>query len=873
MSKKFTPIVFFLSITMLVITLKLSHFDALERMELKLQDTLHNLKAEPSKSKNIYVVRIDSRAEREFGKWPWKRELIADLIAAVGAPEPRTVLVDLDLRGAESNVSKGDKVIAEQLRWMKNVTLSYDIVRGDVPSDTLTNPKYLFRNSIATDDDLGILETYEAIPATEVALPAAPVADAAKWLGFRYFTVDPDSILRWEPLVAHFEGYYYPNAVVAAASHYIGGKPSDLVVRGGMGIKTMDRVVPTNGEGAMLVNFSPPGTRFNTFSAADIFGERVGVGVLKDKLVIISLDLGGHDQSFKSAISENYPHWERTATAVDNIVERRYLSRIDIQIGLYVLLLTAVGLICAIGLPLIAPLYRYVVILTALFAWASANYFFINSFNLVVGPLFVALELGLFLLASPLLEERLGGLGALFRKDAEESTEAEAAEAIGSTQGMSSQAEIEEEAYDPFESQDVQSLNQTLILADKSEENTKAAEFDKTMVAAAEPNETVALEPNSVDLDQPIQNDSEETPIEESGSGDASEPSDALPVDEPVALADAIPNKEGFAPSEENVPEPAERKDVFEESPVSDSADRDVPVNDTPIPKIVSEPAMVGPDSEVKLGRYVTKGILGKGAMGLVYKGVDPAINRPVALKTIRLDFINDPEEMAEMRERLFLEARAAGKLSHPNIVTIYDVGSEGTTQYIAMEYLEGETLEDMINRKVSFNFKIIAKMIVQICNALQYAHDWGIVHRDIKPANIMVLPDYTIKVMDFGIARVDSSSMTKTGVAMGTPNYISPEQLQGLEIDGRSDLFSLGVVMYELLLGRRPFKGQNLTNLIYHVLNTEPTVPSKINPRIPPLFDMIIKKALKKSPSERYQNAKEVALALSDFVSSFAMR
>ena len=136
-----------------------------------------------------------------------------------------------------------------------------------------------------------------------------------------------------------------------------------------------------------------------------------------------------------------------------------------------------------------------------------------------------------------------------------------------------------------------------------------------------------------------------------------------------------------------------------------------------------------------------------------------------------------------------------------------------------------------------------------------------------------MVLPDYTIKVMDFGIARVESSSMTKTGVAMGTPNYISPEQLQGLEIDGRSDLFSLGIVTYELLLGRRPFKGQNLTNLIYQVLNTEPTVPSKINPRIPPLFDMIDKKALQKAPADRYQNAKEIASALSDFVSSFAMR
>ncbi|MCH9030816.1 MAG: protein kinase [candidate division Zixibacteria bacterium] len=873
MSKKFTPIVFFLLITMLVITLKLNHFEVIEKLELKLQDALHNLQPEPSKSRNIYVVRIDSRAEREFGKWPWKRELIADLIAAVGATEPRTVLVDLDLRRVDSSASNGDEIIAEQLRWMQNVTLSYDIVRGDVPSDTLTNPKYLFRNAIETDDDLGILEIYEAIPASEVALPAAPIADAAKWLGFRYVTVDPDSILRWEPLVAHFEGYYYPNAVVAAASHYIGGKPSDLVVRGGVGIRTMDRVVPTNKEGAMLVNFSPPGTRFNTFSAVDVFRERVGASVFEDKLVIISLDLEGHDQNFKSAISENYPHWERTATAIDNIIERRYLNRMDTQVGLYVLLLTAVGLICAVGLPLIASLYRYVVIITALFVWASAYYFFFSSFNLVVSPLFVALELGLFLLVSPLLEMRLGGFRLLSKKDEEESTEMEIAKAIRSTQGLTSQAKIKAEAFDRFEAQDVESLNQTLILAEKSETKTEAVEFDKTMVATAEPNKTIALEPNSVNPDKPIRSDSEETPIEESASVDVSVPSDSLPVDEPVALADVMPNKGRFTPSEENIPEPAERIDVPEESPVSASADSDVPANETPTPQIADELALAGSESNVKLGRYEIQGILGKGAMGLVYKGVDPAINRPVALKTIRLDFINDPEEMEELRERLFLEARAAGKLSHPNIVTIYDVGSEGSTQYIAMEYLQGETLEDMIKRKVSFNFKIIAKMIVQICNALQYAHDRGIVHRDIKPANIMVLPDYTIKVMDFGIARVESSSMTKTGIAMGTPNYISPEQLQGMAIDGRSDLFSLGVVTYELLLGRRPFKGQNLTNLIFHVLNTEPAVPSKINPRIPPLFDMIVKRALQKSPSDRYQSANEIASALSDFVASFAMR
>jgi len=150
------------------------------------------------------------------------------------------------------------------------------------------------------------------------------------------------------------------------------------------------------------------------------------------------------------------------------------------------------------------------------------------------------------------------------------------------------------------------------------------------------------------------------------------------------------------------------------------------------------------------------------------------------------------------------------------------------------MEYLEGRTLEDIIKKKVKLNYKILSQVIIQICNALQYAHDQNIVHRDIKPANIMILKDYRVKVMDFGIARIDSNSMTKTGIAMGTPNYISPEQLQGKSVDRRADLFSLGVVMYELLIGKRPFRGENITSLIYSILHHEPEKPSNVIPQIP---------------------------------------
>jgi eukaryotic-like serine/threonine-protein kinase len=259
-------------------------------------------------------------------------------------------------------------------------------------------------------------------------------------------------------------------------------------------------------------------------------------------------------------------------------------------------------------------------------------------------------------------------------------------------------------------------------------------------------------------------------------------------------------------------------------------------------------------------GRYQIIEPIGRGAMGMVYRGMDPAIDRPVALKTIRLDNIAEPSEAMELRERLTREAKAAGKLSHPNIVTIYDVGEQNSLQYIAMEYLDGETLEALLHNGHRWDYKTICKIMIQVCEALDFAHEHGIVHRDIKPANIMVVEHDKIKVMDFGIARFDSSNMTQSGVALGTPNYISPEQLKGQPVDRRSDIFSLGVVFYELLTGEKPFKGDTISALIYSILHTAPPPPSEINLEVPRIFDKIIAKALVKDPEMRFQTSREMA-------------
>jgi CHASE2 domain-containing sensor protein/tRNA A-37 threonylcarbamoyl transferase component Bud32 len=304
---------------------------------------------------------------------------------------------------------------------------------------------------------------------------------------------------------------------------------------------------------------------------------------------------------------------------------------------------------------------------------------------------------------------------------------------------------------------------------------------------------------------------------------------------------------------------------------------RAVESSKTPIPPRSAEsgraprkPESAQETSLSSLGRYEVIDVLGEGAMGTVYKGKDPAIGRMVALKTIRLDKLADSSEIEELRERLMREAKAAGSLSHPNIVTIYDVGNEGDLQYIAMEFLEGYTLEQIIRRQLELNFKIAAKIVFQVCSALSYAHRHGIVHRDIKPANIMVLENFHVKVMDFGIAHFGSSNLTQTGIAMGTPNYISPEQLKGEPVTSSSDIFSLGVVFYEILTGKKPFVGENISNLILKITTENPVPPSSLDAKIPPILDLIVKKALNNNPYDRYQSADEMARAMEDFVTSF---
>ena len=269
-----------------------------------------------------------------------------------------------------------------------------------------------------------------------------------------------------------------------------------------------------------------------------------------------------------------------------------------------------------------------------------------------------------------------------------------------------------------------------------------------------------------------------------------------------------------------------------------------------------------------KLGRYNIVAELGSGAMGTVYKGLDPKIGRTVALKVLNFKSIKEGSDSIQARERFMVEARATGQLSHPNILTIYDVGDDKNKAYIAMEFLDGGTLEDVMQEGRFKDYDEIFNITGQIASGLSHAHSRNVIHRDVKPANIMMADGKVPKIADFGLARFTDSNLTTTGTVLGTPNYMSPEQIRGRKIDGRSDLFALAIILYEMLTGEKPFAGDSITSVIYRIVNEEPIPPRQLNMDLPDYIDAFMAKALAKSPDRRFQDGAKFTEGLKGMIS-----
>jgi len=267
----------------------------------------------------------------------------------------------------------------------------------------------------------------------------------------------------------------------------------------------------------------------------------------------------------------------------------------------------------------------------------------------------------------------------------------------------------------------------------------------------------------------------------------------------------------------------------------------------------------VSQDSIRKFGKYEIVEELGRGAMGIVYKALDPFIGRLVALKTVTPGLLTDPD----LLKRFYREAQSAGRLQHPNIVVIHDLGESNGLPYIAMELVDGESLQRIIARHAPMPLAQKLRIMIQLCRGLGYAHQHGVVHRDVKPANILVKSDGTVKVVDFGIVHLADTGMTSSGMVLGTVSYMSPEQLRGEHVDARSDIFSVGIVLYELVTYQKPFEGPNITAVMLKIASEDPAPLASLVPGIPPALEEVARKCLRKDREERFQNLEDLAFEL----------
>jgi serine/threonine-protein kinase len=812
--RRFGPYVLYGLITLLVIVLYVDNHRLLASWELGLQDKMVSLGRRPEPPSDVAVVQIDDSAIAKLGPWPWNSERIGYLVGMLAEYKPKAIGLDVELPTRTDEDSSGNLFLAEIVSRVGNVVLPLRFTLSDEGRYTRTAPEFVTKSSLTVIDEAARLLNYPYPQSINVNSPFPEASKAALGLGHVNTWQDIDGRVRRDPLVVCYEGNYYPSMALRLACVASGTRLDQVHIEPGEALVMGSKRIPTDEFGMMRIDYRGPAGTVPSISAAQVLEGQANARDLTGKILVVGVAATGYGATLRTSTSSAMPRAEKLATVTADIMADRYIGTVAMSSLLDLMILIAIGAVCGFVMPRTTLVNRIVVLVVLGFLTVNINYVLFHSFRLVTNTLYPSLEILFFLAFAPFVKqhapERHPELATRVSPLVKESRPPAA-----ETMPMSTRAST-------------------------SGSSRYAASLPPTATA-----ETAAM-PSSP---APRRASSGGRKVaERSGGSESFNAGITLtPSFDPTAADEPAPSQTVATPA---MPEPVELGD----EPTNDSG-KTVLMN------------------LKRLGRYEILGVLGQGAMGVVFKGKDPAIDRLVALKTIRIGVGIDKAQSAELRARLIREAKAAGKLSHPNIVTIYDVGTEGDIDYIAMEYLEGYPLEDLVEKRTTVNYRIIAKMLHQVCSALDYAHKAGIVHRDIKPANVMVLDDYQIKVTDFGIARFESGqmSMTQTGIAMGTPYYIAPEQLRGEAIDRRCDIFSLGVVAYELLTRRRPFDGQNISALIYSITQTNPEAPSKLDPNIPGLFDMIIGRALAKDPRERYQSAEDMGKDLEAFVEDMA--
>ncbi len=824
-------------LTLLVLVIYVQNLSPLEKLELKIEDKIRATKTlQPDKSA-IAIVAIDSRSIDQVGKWPWDHGRLSDLLITICDYKPKAVMLDIALTERVQEYIKGhSSQLAQSISECGNVIEPFDVVVGAQGNLSREAPEYMVPSSTLPAPDMSLDDLPKAIAAF---VPPGIFASKARAVGFRFYKPDSDDKMRFANLMINYDDKIYFSTPLQLANAYLGNSPADLRLSSDGRPILGGRLLPVDKNGRMMVNLPADSLAYPMLSAIDILTGDADRSSVSGKAVVLAVTIPEVLETFETGTVGTIPAYNFYAATVQNLISSTAPSRLHFPIPVDLLLILAIGVFGGLVLPRMALMYRLIALFILGFIIVNINFVLFSAFNVVTNILYPAMTV-LFFLGISFAVKPVETLPAPKRL----SKGIDLRKLLGDEPIAVQRQGDREIDFDEIP---------TRILRD---ETPSPEVFEETIRLDFE---AMRRGGDLIPASEYVRHD------KSSGRLKATPPA---PVTSDLSLQE--PATRAFIPDLLEV-------DMSKIPPLEDKADAARPAS-TKEPTPEEELILTSEEKQafavkfstegqpVSFGRYQVIEPLGMGAMGTVYKGKDPSIDRLVALKTIRLDAIADPSEINELKERLLREAKAAGNLSHPNIVTIYDFGLQGNLQYIAMEYIEGYTLESVLKRNLHLNYRIIASTIIQVCSALEYAHKMGIIHRDIKPANIMVMEDFRVKVMDFGIAHFKSSAMTQTGIAMGTPNYISPEQLKGKEVTPSSDIFSLGVVLYELLTHTKPFVGENISALVYKITNENPPPPSALDPKVPPLFDLVLKKSLAKDPAERYRSAKEMAGALEDF-------
>ena len=784
-------------------------------------------------STRVAVIAIDDQSLANIGRWPWSREVHAQMIVrlkqagakvvgyssfffepqidpglayvqkltelyqALPPPQQENLAQFAAVLGEAEDALSNDRKLAAAITGAGNVALPMLFILGEPrgnPDKSLSD--YVLKNQITkVVDRVGAQNNnIYPVPTLQAAAPMPEIAAGAAAIGHLNALPDVDGSTRTEPLVVRYYDQYFPSFSTMLAAKSLNLGPADIELRLGEGIKMGNLTINTDPYLQMHGYFykdkdGKPAFQLDSFY--DVISGKIPAEKYRDKVVLIGATAAGVGTYQVTPISAAMPPVVTLAHSVSSILQEDFFiaptwgfwveKLVFVLVALYIILLLP-RLKAGMGFALSAAL------LTALIA---------THFVLMAGK-----SMWIQLMASAVLlvigHVLLTTKRFLVTEHGKAKSDLESAES-NRMLGLAFQGQGQlDMAFDKFKKVPLDDavMDNIYNLALDFE---RKRQFNK---AQAVYEHMATYNPKFRDLDQKLNR--------------------AKQMSETVML--------GGGSGRTNA----------------------------------STLVLGGAVEQPMLGRYQVEKELGKGAMGVVYLGKDPKIGRVVAIKTMALSQEFEADELEDVRQRFFREAETAGRLNHPNIVTIYDAGEEHDLAYIAMEYLKGKDLVPQTKPGALLPLPKTLSIIARVAEALSYAHLQNVVHRDIKPANIMYDPQAdAVKVTDFGIARITDSSKTKTGMVLGTPSYMSPEQLAGNKIDGQSDLFSLGVTLYQLSCGSLPFQGDSMTQLMFKIANEPPIDILSLNPALPECVVEIIDKALAKNVAERYQSGGEFGQAV----------